>query len=299
MSVDVQYATMQLDEVLLHYVTAGSGAPVVLLHGYPQTWYEWRHVIPELAKHYTVIAPDMRGLGDSTKPLAGYDKKTVAADIYELVTRLGYSSVRLAGHDLGGAVAYAYAATHPKVVSHLAIIEQILPGFGLEAQMDASKGGFWPLMFHMVRDIPEALTAGRERLYLSAFFKVFVYNTAAITQNDLDEYVRCYSAPGGMRAGFEYYRTLLQDAEDNKEYAKTKLTMPVLALCGAQAQADHAIESLKQVAQNVQGSMVERSGHWMVEERHDGVVEHLLKFFAGVSSSMVAPLPIGSFIAAT
>lgn len=251
---EFKHGTMQLDDVRLHYVTSGQGDLLVLLHGYPQTWYEWRQLIPPLAAEYTVIVPDMRGLGDSTKPATGYDKKTVAADIYGLVSELGYDSVRLIGHDLGGAVAYAYATMYREEVSHLAVIEQVLPGFGLEDQMDASEGGFWPLSFHMVRDVPEMLTEGRERKYLQHFFNIFVYNTAAITEADLDEYVRTYSAPGGMRAGFEYYRTLLQDAEDNRELAEDELGVPVLALGGSHAQSRAVAESLERVAADVDGN---------------------------------------------
>ena len=168
---DFTHHTIALDDVRLHYVTAGKGDPVVLLHGWPQTWYEWRRIIPALAERYTVIAPDMRGLGDSSKPATGYDKRTVAADIYQLVRKLGFEKIFLVGHDWGGPVAYAYACAHPGDVRKLVILDVAIPGAGLEKIPQATRrGGIWHIAFHNVRDLPEALIAGRERTYLSWFY---------------------------------------------------------------------------------------------------------------------------------
>src|SRR3954470_14860940 len=213
--------------IQMHYVIGGHGDPVVLLHGWPETWYAWHKVMPALAKNYTVIAPDLRGLGDSSKPLAGYDGKTVAEDIHQLVGKLGFKTIFLVGHDWGTQVAYSYAAAHPTEVKRLTVMELTIPGFA-----PPGRPPIWWGLFHQVPNVPEALVQGKEMIYLSWFYHNLAYNPAAITQADINEYVSHYSAPGGMRAGFEYYRAFPQDAIQNMNYSKTKLTMPVLALGG-------------------------------------------------------------------
>lgn len=275
-----KHYTAFVNGVQLHYVMGGKGAPVVLLHGWPQTWYEWRKIMPALAENYTVIAPDMRGLGDSSKPDDGYDKRTVAEDIYQLTKSLGFKQINLVGHDLGGMVAYAYAAAHPEDVRRLVLAEFWLPGFGLEEGMDVAKGGLWQFGFHMTPKIPEMLTQGREREYLSTVAYKSGYNSTAITEADIDEYVRYYASPGGMRAGFEYYRTLLKDGQQNRESAKTKLVVPVLVLTGSDSGiGDRLLKGVQAVAENVQSSVIEKSGHWLAEEQPAALSEQLLSFF--------------------
>jgi pimeloyl-ACP methyl ester carboxylesterase len=271
----------QVDDVTLHYVTSGRGPAVVLLHGWPQTWYEWRHVIPALAQRYTVIVPDLRGLGDSSRPLAGYDKKTVANDIWHLVNgKLGHQQFYLVGHDWGGPTAYALAAAHPAAVSRLAILDVVIPGDG----GDFSQGGQrWHHQFHLTADLPEALTAGRERLYLSWFYRTFGHRPDAISETDVDEYVRTYSQIGAMRAGFAYYRALPQDAADNRaNLARLKLPMPVLAIGGAngRGRGREPEDSLKRVALHVQGDVVSDCGHWIPEEQPRYLADRLQQFFA-------------------
>ena len=274
------YHTALVNEGRLHYVTAGQGDPVVLLHGWPQTWYQWRKIIPALAERYTVIAPDMRGLGDSSKPVTGYDKRTVADDIYKLVRQLGCERIFLVGHDWGGPVAYAYACAHPNDVRRLVILDVVIPGAGLEQIPQMSRrGGLWHISFHGVRDLPEALITGRERIYLFWFYRIAAYNPTAISEEDIDEYVRCYSAPGGLRAGFEYYRAFWDDVDHNKENAKTKLKMPVLALGGERSFGARTLSSMQALAEDVWGGVVDRCGHWIAEEHPDYLIEQLLAFF--------------------
>src|SRR6266487_5151755 len=153
--------------IQLHYVIGGHGNPIVLIHGWPQTWYEWRHVMPALAKNYTVIVPDLRGLGDSSKPVTGYDGKTTAQDIYQLVSQLGFKDIFLVGHDFGVQVAYSYAAAHPNEVKRLVILDVPIPGIGPGENIT----GLWWVQFHMVRDIPEMLVEGHEREYLTWFYR--------------------------------------------------------------------------------------------------------------------------------
>ncbi len=275
--------TVELDEVRLHYVTAGEGATaVVLLHGWPQTWWEWRRIMPALADRYTVVAPDMRGLGDSSCPLAGYDKRTVAGDVWRLMREtLGFERFFAVGHDWGGPVAYALAHAHPDAVERLAILDVVIP-FG-DADALTWGGKRWHHGFHWVRDLPEALIAGRERTYLSWFYSNFAYNPAAITPADVDEYVRAYSQPGVLRAGFEYYRATPLDLAHNNENKKTPLPMPVLGLggSGGKGRGLQVVENLRELAGDVRGRAIERCGHWVPEEQPEEVARELLAFFAG------------------
>jgi pimeloyl-ACP methyl ester carboxylesterase len=278
--------TVSVNGIQLYYVIGGHGNPVVLLHGWPETWYAWHKVMPALAKNYTVIAPDLRGLGDSSKPLTGYDGKTVAEDIHQLVTQLGFKTIFLVGHDIGTQVAYSYAAAHPTQVKRLAVMELTIPGFA-----PPGRPPLWWGIFHQTPDVPEALVQGKEMIYLSWFYRNLAYNPAAITQADINEYVSHYSAPGAMRAGFEYYRAFPQDAIQNMNYSKTKLTMPVLALgggyiptFGGNITMPTIIYGMKLLAQNVQGIKVPNSGHFIPEERPDFVIKTLDNFLGGNTS---------------
>jgi pimeloyl-ACP methyl ester carboxylesterase len=275
--------TTSVNGIKLHYVIGGHGDPIVLLHGWPETWYEWHNVMPALAKNHTVIAPDLRGLGDSSKPPTGYDGKTVAEDIHQLVTKLGFKTIFLVGHDIGTQVAYSYAAAHPTEVKKLAVMDFTIPGFG-----PTGRPPIWWALFHQTPDVPEALVQGKEMMYLSWFYRGLAYNPSAITQADINEFVSHYSAPGGMRAGFEYYRGFPQDAIQNMNYSKTKLTMPVLALgagyipvLGGNVTMPSIVYGMKLLAQNVEGITVPNSGHWIPEEQPDFVVKMLDNFFGG------------------
>jgi pimeloyl-ACP methyl ester carboxylesterase len=282
-NVTFTHHTATVNGIQLHYVIGGKGEPLVLLHGWPETWYEWRHVMPALAKKYTVIAPDLRGLGDSSKPPTGYDGKTVAEDIHQLVGKLGLKTIFLVGHDIGTFIVYSYAAAHPSEVKALAVMEAPIPGF-----YPPVRPTLWWVPFHQTPDVPEALVQGKEMLYLSWFYHNLANNPAAITQQDINEYVSHYSAPGGMHAGFEHYRAFPQDAIQNHNYSKTKLTMPVLALggeyiptLGGKIAMPTVIYGMKILAQNVTGIIVPNSGHFIPEEQPVFVVKILNNFFSG------------------
>jgi pimeloyl-ACP methyl ester carboxylesterase len=271
--------------IQMHYVIGGQGDPVVLLHGWPQSWYEWRHIMPALAKNYTVVAPDIRGFGDSSRPLTGYDGKTTAEDIHQLMSQLGFDKIFLVAHDVGAQTAYSYAAAHPNNVTKLVIMDFPYPGF-LPPEFGAN--GPWWFAFHQVPDLPEAIVQGKEREYLSWFFKGLAYNPSAITEADIDVFASHDSAPGAMRAGFEYFRAFPIDAEQNKESAKAKITMPVLALggdiypaLGGDLPGNFALSSLQSLATNVKGVTVPLSGHWIPEEQPDFVIKQLANFFGG------------------
>jgi pimeloyl-ACP methyl ester carboxylesterase len=237
--------------------------------------------MPALAKNYTVIAPDLRGLGDSSKPTTGYDGKTVAEDIHQLVAQLGFKDSFLVGHDLGALVAFSYAAAHPSEVRRLVILDVPITGFG--PALNSTR--LWHIPFHMVQDIPETLVEGKEREYLTWFYSNYSYNPAAITKEDIDEYVSRYSAPGGMRAGFEYYRAFPIDAEQIKEYSKVKLPMPVLALGGENSFGTAPLVSMQFISTNVRGGIVPLSGHWIAEENPIFLIEQLFNFFGNSTAN--------------
>src|SRR5579863_9269286 len=204
--------------VRLHYVTSGEGERVlVLLHGFPQTWHCWRRLIPQLvAEGFRVIAPDYRGAGHSSRPLGGYDKKTMAKDIHHLLRRgLGITSpVILCGHDIGLMVAHSYAQAFRDEVTHLIVMDAPLPGTDVFDRLRTDPR-VWQFAFHNVRDVPEMLVAGRERLYLQTFFNARFFDPSAIDEADLDIYTSAYAATGAMRAGFELYRAFDHDIRDN------------------------------------------------------------------------------------
>ena len=277
----VEHGYADLGDVRLHYVTAGSGFPVVLLHGWPQSWYEWRGIIPGLAERYRVIAPDLRGLGDSSRPAEGYDKKTVAGDIWRLVHDvLGISAFYLVGHDWGGPTAYAVAAAHPEAVRRLAVLDVTIPGDG---SANISQGGRrWHHAFHQTMDLPEALVAGREDIYFGWFYRNYGARPDALSEADIAEYLRVYRQPGALRAGFSYYRAIPKDIADNAATAAGfKLPMPVLALGGDRSwgRGMEVVESLRRMALDVRGGVVENCGHWMPEEQPAELLRQLLGFF--------------------
>ena len=271
-----------LDGVTLHYLRAGAGEPVVLVHGIPQTSHEWRHVMPRLAGRYTVIAPDLRGLGDSTRPAGGYDKKTLGADIASLVTgHLGFDRFHLVGHDWGGPVAFSVAADNPRAVRTLTILDVVIPGDG----GDFSQGGRrWHHALFRTLDLPEQLFCGREEIVIDWLFENYGFRADCIAQEDRAEFLRTYKKPGAFRALLEFYRALPRDAEDNKESLARngRLKMPVLALGGDKSfgRGMECIESLRRVAENVRGGLVKDCGHWIAEEQPDFLVDQLLALFA-------------------
>lgn len=276
--------TAKANGVRLHYVIGGSGDPVVLIHGWPQTWYEWHKIMPALAKRHTVIAVDYRGAGESEKTTGGYDKKTMATDIRSLVRQLGFKRANVVGHDIGMMVAYAYAAQYPAEVSRLVLMDAPLPG-GMGWEQLAGDPRAWHFAFHSKRDVPEYLVAGKERYYLAEFFNgSLAYDRKAIGAADLDVYTRAYSSAGALRSGFELYRAFPQDAKDNKQLLRTKLPMPVLALGGAASAGEFVGQQARLISDHVEAAAIARSGHWIAEEQPDELARRLIAFLG-------APLP--------
>jgi pimeloyl-ACP methyl ester carboxylesterase len=277
-----KHSHVKLANVALHCVVAGeSGTPIVLLHGWPQTWLEWKKVMPQLAKRHRAIAIDLRGLGDSTRPADGdYSKLAAAADIAQLIEALDLGPVHLVGHDMGAAVAYALAATRPDLVLDLVALDMLLPGFGLEQVMDCSQGqGLWHFPFHQAEGVAEMLVEGRERAYLNWFFTHQAARPGAVSDDDLSAYALAYSGRDRLSAGFGYYRAVFKDAQTNQRLAATKLSMPVLALGGETGAGDYVGASFAQVASSVVAEVVPACGHWIADECPDWLSQRLMQFY--------------------
>jgi pimeloyl-ACP methyl ester carboxylesterase len=263
--------------VRLHYLAAGQGEPVILLHGYAQTGHMWRPLIAELAKIRMVIAPDLRGFGRSAKPADGYDKKTMAQDIHALAASLDFKRAGVAGHDIGLMVAYAYAAQYPAEVDRIALMDAFLPGIGDTTNLFLLRD-LWH--FHFYGETPLKLVKGRERIYFEHFWNDFAANRKkSVSEADRRFYAKAYAQPGAMTAGFEVFKAFDQDAKDFRELAKTKLKMPMLVLTGEKASGEFLIQQGRMVADNVEGVVVKGSGHWLMDEARDQVVPNLASFF--------------------
>ncbi|MTD57633.1 alpha/beta fold hydrolase [Amycolatopsis pithecellobii] len=282
----IEHHTTTVRDHRVHYMTAGEGEPVVLLHGWPQTAAAWTETIADLASSYTVIAPDLRGLGFTAKAESGYDTDNIAADVHALVTHLGYDQISLVGHDWGGAAAYAYAARYRDQVKRLAIFEMVLPGFGLmeEAMVPKAGGNFlWHMGFQSVPVMPEVLISGREADYLNNLFQSYAYNPDAVRPERMDQYVRSMRHPGALHASLGFYRDYFVSAEQNREHAKVKLEMPVLAMGGEACLGELPKACLEMAAVNVEGGAIARCGHWVGEEQPGYLIARLRAFLAGKS----------------
>jgi pimeloyl-ACP methyl ester carboxylesterase len=262
--------------IRLHYLTAGKGEPVILLHGYAQNSHMWRPLIVELAKTRLVIAPDLRGFGQSAKPADGYDKKTMAQDVHSLAASLGFKQATVVGHDIGLMVAYAYAAQYPNEVNRIVLMDAFLPGVGDWTTVWLLRD-LWH--FHFYGVTPLKLVAGRERIYFEHFWNDFAADPKhSVSKADRRFYAAAYAQPGAMRAGFEVFRAFEKDAKDFAEFAQTKLTMPTLVLTGEKASGNFLIEQARLVDSNVDGVVIKGSGHWLMDEAPKQVIPQLVAF---------------------
>jgi pimeloyl-ACP methyl ester carboxylesterase len=266
----------EVNGVRLHYRVAGTGSPVVLLHGYAQTGHMWLPLVPSLAQRHTVIVPDLRGAGASAKPESGYDKKTLAQDIHALTDSLGFDRVTVVGHDIGLMVAYAYAAQFPRATERVALMDAFLPGIGNWKDVWLLRD-LWH--FHFYGEVPLALVQGRERIYFEHFWNDFAGDPKhSVPEADRQLYAAAYAQPGGMRAGFEYFRAFERDAQDFAQLATTRLAMPMLVLTGEKASGEFLIEQAKLVASDVRGIVVKGSGHWLMDEAPAAVMPAIIDF---------------------
>jgi pimeloyl-ACP methyl ester carboxylesterase len=264
----------------LHYVTGGQGAPLVLLPGWPQTWWQFRKIMPELARHFRVIAVDLRGMNSSGKPADGYDKKTMAEDIYQLVHQLGYDRVDIAGHDIGSMVAFSLAANHPEAIRRLSMLDVAHPDPSLYQLTLLPRPGvtpffLWWFAFNQVRVLPEQLLTDRFRYLTDYLCEVILLDQAAIDDHARAVYANAYASPDAIRAGNGWYQTFGQDIIDGQTYPE--LTLPVQAMY---AQGNTSlVQSLAGRAGNVQPVQINDSGHYLAEEQPDAVTAALTPFF--------------------
>jgi len=271
-----KHETALVNGVKIHYVIGGKGDPLVLVHGFGQNWYMWNRLLPELSKHFTVIAPDLRGVGESDKPESGYDKKTMATDIHELVKKLGYNNINLAGHDIGLMVAYAYAAQYGSEVKKIALMDALLPGVEpVWSKVSASAWWFgffaWPASGDIVK--------GKEKEFLVNFWPMVGHVKDPFTAEETAEFVRAYAVKDAAKSSFKWFGNFPQDGKDNLLFMKTKLKMPLLAMGGEYFAAAFLKDHSKLVAENVTESKIADSGHWLVQENTAQVQKDLLAFF--------------------
>jgi pimeloyl-ACP methyl ester carboxylesterase/quercetin dioxygenase-like cupin family protein len=253
----------------------GRGPVVVLLHGYAENSDSWAPLAADLMKDHTVVVPDLRGIGRSSKPEGGYDKKTEAKDIRAVVTALGYDKTFVVAHDIGNMVAYAYAAMYPDKVERLVVMDAPLPGIEPWAEI-LQTPGVWHFNFH--GPDAERLVAGRERIYLDRIWNDFTGDPSKPDEATRNFFAATYAQPGGMRAGFAQFTAFSQDAADNKIFERVKLTMPVLAVGGEKSFGPLQAVIMRHVATNVQELVVPGSGHWLMEERPDYTVAQIRTF---------------------
>ncbi len=266
----------KIDGVKLHYLTAGRGPALILLHGYAETSRMWRPIIPILAKRFTVIAPDLPGIGDSAIPAKGLDMKTSAVRMHGLARSLGVEKAGVVGHDIGLMVAYAYAAQFPAETEKLVVMDAFLPGVG---QWEAiyNNPGFWHFRFN--GPTPEALVRGRERTYFEHYWNNFAADKKrSIPEADRKAYTAAYARPGRMRAGWAYFVSFQQAAKDFAQLAQTRLTMPVLSIGGEKSLGEALAQQMKLVASDVTVVVLKNTGHWLLEERPKQTTDALVEF---------------------
>jgi pimeloyl-ACP methyl ester carboxylesterase len=263
----------------IHYVVGGKGPAILLIHGFAYTWEDWRRVlVPLAAAGFTVIAPDLRGMGYSEKAKDGYSKSNVAEDNRSIVRELGFDEVNLVGGDIGAMVAYAYASRHPHEVRRFVFGESYIPGFGLEDHTNSSTGGFWHFGFHGAVDTATMLVEGREEEYLMPFYRTM--STHDVEQRMRERFLPFFEAPGGIRGGFAHYGTIVDDVKENRAQFTCKLPMPLLVLAGdANGSLDGIVDSVRRVSDKIEIDAVPGAGHTFAQDNPRWVVARLVRFF--------------------
>jgi pimeloyl-ACP methyl ester carboxylesterase len=287
-STDFRHGTAAANGVRLHYVEGGHGAPVLLLPGWPQSWYAWRHVMVRLAEAgRRVIAVDPRGMGYSERPATGYDLTTVAADIHAFAAGFGVldqGPIDVAGHDVGAWIGYAYAADWPGDVRRLAVMDALVPGLSSprsDLSPEEANLRAWHFAFNRLDDLPETLITGRERAFLTWLFRAKAVKPWAIGPDDIAEYARQLAAPGAIRAATRYYQEAFSadGVAANRARSLRPLAMPVLALGAERGVGPGLVEAMRSLALHVEGGVITDCGHYMPEESPEEVSAALIRFF--------------------
>src|SRR5262245_23296182 len=278
--------------VRLHAVVGGDGPPLLLVHGWPQTWYAWRMVMPALAEDFEVIAVDQRGIGLSDKPRDGYEIGTLAKDLVALMDALGHEQFAVYGTDTGMPIAHALAADHPERVARLVVSEAFLPGIASALPLFVPpilNARLWHLMFNQLPgEVNESLVRGREEIFFGAEFDASA-GSKKLPPEVVAYYVETLAAdPEALRGSFEFYRSILASAAQNEERKDRRLTMPVLAMGGDESGGENAANAMKLVADDVQAVLLRGSGHWVAEQAPDQLVAVLSEFLAPYRESAAA-----------
>ncbi|WP_405861477.1 alpha/beta hydrolase [Streptomyces sp. NBC_01515] len=275
----VEHHQVSLNGTELHYISAGTvGSPVMLVHGFPETWWVFHKLIPLLSEHHRVFAPDLRGFGDSATATTAHDSVTAAQDLSELITRLDAGPVHLTGQDISGATTFRVTATRPDLVRSYAAIETGLPGFGVETLADVAHGGAWHIGVLAAPGIPEMLLAGRERAFLAQYAIPSLCGTPdAFTDDDIDELVRSYARPDAFNGAAGLYRSMLREGDEIRQLASRKLTTPVLAVGGRSG--EFTPTAMRQVAEDVNALSLDGIGHYAAMEAPDRLADGLLSFY--------------------
>lgn len=278
---------IQVDGASIHVRSGGQGPAVVLLHGFGDTGDMWAPLAAELARDHTVVVPDLRGLGLSSKPAGGYDKKTQAGDVAGVLDALGIARADIVAHDIGNMVAFAVAARYPERVGRVVLIDAPVPGVGPWEEILKS-----PLLWHFHFGGPdmERLVKGRERIYLDRFWNEFAASPSGVPEATRVHYAKLYALPGAMHASFAQFAAFDQDALDNRAFlAKGKLSEPVLALGGEKSFGTMMATVAQSGFSNVQGGIVPNSGHWIMDENPAATIKLVRDFLGSASAETKAP----------
>lgn len=278
---DIQHRFIEAAGIRFHFLESGKGPTIVLIAGFPESCYAWRHVIPLLAKHYKVIAIDLPGQGDSDKPADGYDTKSTAKRVYALLDKLGETNYVFVGHDIGSWVGYAFAHAYEKSLRGLVLLDGNIPGVTLQPAITLGTDNWrnWHFLFNPIPDLPEILLQGKERILIEWFFNRKTANfVTTFKKEDIDEYERVYAGLGGMRGMLGYYRAVLEDMEQNKILKETKLTVPVLALGGDAGSAPDLYDRMQPLTNILYGGVIKNCGHYIPEEQPDVLTREIIHF---------------------
>ncbi|NUB46470.1 alpha/beta hydrolase [Fertoebacter nigrum] len=268
---------VEVNDIQLHYVTMGSGAPMILLHGWPQTWWSWRHVMERFSDRYTVIAADLRGCGLSEITKTGYDKANLAKDIAELIDKVAGGKAIVVSHDMGGKTSYMLAHLYPDRIEKLVMSDCQVPGKENPNTLD---GRGWHFGFHQAENFPEMLTEGRERAYIGAQLHNWSYSKTLFSEEEITEYARQYTRPGGMTAGFNLYKAMPQDSALAETFHGKPLPFPVMTVAGRHGANNYLGDAMKLEASDFVGHIIPDCGHFVVKEAFEEFCAHLDEFLA-------------------